>query len=71
MGQKIEARWIPSAVNRFADFLSSMWDLVYVRATTEILESIRTEYIVYSVVFKELPLGEAMVARRNYLSTKL
>jgi hypothetical protein len=40
LGVKLEARWIPSAVNRYADALSRQWDPGDVCATEALVESL-------------------------------
>ena len=67
----IEARWLPSAVNRFADALSRTWDPGDVQATGNLLASIQDEHRLDSVVFASRPLGETAVARRKYLATQM
>lgn len=71
LGVRLEARWIRSAVNRFADTLSRKWNPGDVRATTKFVRSIQAEYVLDHVVFQDRPLGEGMVARRKYLSTHM
>lgn len=39
--------------------------------TAELGESIREEYSLDSIVFQHRPLGESMVARRNFLTTQM
>ena len=71
LGVHIEARWLPSAVNRFADALSQTWDPGDVRATEQLLMSIQEEHQLDSVVFASRPLGETPVVRRKYLATQM
>lgn len=71
MGVRIEARWLPSAVNKFADALSRTWDPGDARATSKIVESVQKEYGLDGVAFRDRPLGETMVARRKYLSVQM
>lgn len=63
-GVKIEARWIPSAVNKFADSLSRTSDPGDARATDQLLRSIQTEYGLNQVAFLDKSLGETMVAKQ-------
>jgi hypothetical protein len=68
---QIEARWLPSAVNRFADSLSRQWDPGDVRATETLLCSLCDAYSPDAVVFPYRPIGEHPVARRKYLTTQM
>lgn len=71
LGVSIEARWLPSAVNRYADALSRVWDPGDARATDRLLRSIREGYRLDHVVFLERPVGETLVARKTYLCTQM
>ena len=71
LGVSIEARWLPSAVNRFADALSQTWDPGDVQTTRKLLASIQDEHRLESVVFASQPLGETPVARCKYLATQM
>jgi hypothetical protein len=68
---QIEARWLPSAVNRFADSLSRQWDPGDVRATETLLRSLCDAYEPDAVVFPYRPIGEHPTARRKYLTTQM
>lgn len=71
LGVAIDARWLPSGVNRYADALSCTWDRENSRATGSLLASMQREYRVDHVVFSRRPLGETFVARKKYLSTQM
>lgn len=71
LGVRIEARWIPSAANRFADSLSRTWDPGDARATEALLTSISHEYRLDRIVFAQRPQGEYIVARKKYLKTQM
>ena len=71
LGASIEARWLPSAVNRYADALSKTWDLEDMRATECLFSSIQEEYRLEYVVFAKRPLEETFVARSKYLTTQV
>lgn len=71
LGVTIEARWIPSAVNRYADALSRTWDPGDARATTTLLQSNRKEHHLDHVVFRDRPLGDNAVAPAKYLATQM
>lgn len=71
LGVRVDARWLPSAVNRFADALSRTWDPGDARATAELVQSVASEYRLDHVAFRERPLGETMVARHKYLVTQM
>lgn len=43
----------------------------YVRATTELVDSIKDEYGLDAVVFGERTMGETTVPRQKYLATQL
>jgi hypothetical protein len=51
LGLRIEARWLPSAVNRYADSLSLQWDPGDVQVTEELVRSLPASYDPYAVVF--------------------
>jgi hypothetical protein len=67
LGVKLETRWIPSAVNRYADALLRQWDPGDVCATEALVESLCSAYERDAVVFPYLPVGEHPIARRKYL----
>jgi hypothetical protein len=71
LGVKMEARWIPSAVNRYADALSRQWDPGDFCATESLVESLCTGYEPDAVVFPYRPVGEHPIARRNYLEAQM
>jgi hypothetical protein len=71
LGVRIEARWLPSAVNRFADALSRQWDPGDVRATETLVRSLYDAYAPEAVVFPCRPTGEHLVARRKYLTSQM
>jgi hypothetical protein len=71
LGVKLEARWIPSAVNRYADALSRQWDPGDVCATEALVESLCSAYELDAVVFPYRPVGEHPIARRKYLETQM
>lgn len=66
----IEAPWIPSAVNRFADALSRTWAPRDARAIELLVESVRQEYGLGPVGFRDRSLGEKTIVRTNYLTTQ-
>lgn len=66
-GIRIEARWIPSAVNLFTNHLSRTWNSTDVRATSEVISSLLQQHNMDEVVFRQLPLSEPVQARRRYL----
>lgn len=70
-GVTIESRWLPSAVNRYADALSRTWDPGDARATGSFLGSIWREYHLDHVVFHLRPMGETFLARQKYLTTQM
>ena len=71
LGVRLEARWIPSTVNRFADALSRTWDTGDARTTDALLRSIMTGYRLDHVVFWERPTGETLVARKTFVLTQM
>lgn len=71
LGVTIEARWLPSAVNKFADALSRTWDPGDAQATAALVQSVSAEYRLSEVVFRERPLGESYIARSKYLATQM
>jgi hypothetical protein len=44
LGVRMEAWWLPSAVNRYADSLSRQWDPGDVRVTEELVQSLSNAY---------------------------
>jgi hypothetical protein len=66
---RIEARWLPSAVIRFADSLSRQWDLGDVRGTETFLSSLCDAYGQEAVVSPYRQIGEHLVARWKYIAT--
>jgi hypothetical protein len=68
---KVEARWIPSAVNRYADALARQWDPGDVCATEALVESLCSAYEPDAVIFPYRPVGEHPVARRKYLEVQM
>jgi hypothetical protein len=71
LGVRMEARWLPSAVNRYADSLSRHWDPGDVSITEELVRSLCAAYAPDAVVFRHRPVGEHPVARRKYLQTQM
>jgi hypothetical protein len=71
LAMKVEARWIPSAVNRYADALSRQWDPGDVCATEALVESLCSAYEPDAVVFSYHPVGEHPIARRKYLEVQM
>ena len=71
LGVRLEARWLPSAVNRFADALSRQWDPGDVSATAELVNSLCASYEPDAVVFPYRPVGEHPIARRKYLAAQM
>jgi hypothetical protein len=71
LGVRIEARWLPSAVNRFADALSRQWDPGDVRATETLVRSLCDAYAPEALVFPHMPVGDHPVARRKYLTAQM
>jgi hypothetical protein len=71
LGVKIETRWIPSAVNRYADSLSRPWDPGDVSVTKELVRLLSNAYEVDAFVFPHRPVGDHPIARRKYLQTQM
>ena len=70
LGVRIEAQWIPSAVNRFADALSRQWDPGDVQATGALVEEFATAYAM-APVFPYPPVGDHPIARAKQLGIQL
>lgn len=66
-GVRLNARWIPSAVNKFADSMSRTWDLGEMRATGLLSRSVLEEYCLYLMEFQNRTLGETFVARCKHI----
>lgn len=71
LGVKIEARWLPSGVNSFANALSHTWVSAGARATDTLVSSICRQYAMSHVVFHDRPFGETLVSRTRYLATRM
>lgn len=71
LGVRIDARWIPSAVNRHADALSRTWDPEDVRARAGSVATSQEEHVLDDVAFGSRPLGETEAARRMYFGTQM
>jgi hypothetical protein len=70
-GVRMEARWLPSAVNRYADSLSRQWDSGDVRVTEKLVQSLSNSYALGAVVFPHRLVGEHPIARRKYMETQM
>lgn len=70
LGVKVDARWLPSAVNRFADALSRTWNPLDVRATATLVQSARDAYGM-DAVFPFPPIGEHPIARAKHLRDQM
>lgn len=71
MGVELEARWLPTAVNKFADRLSRTWDPADVAVTEELIASMVEEHRVDEVAFRSRPLNEPFQARKKYLQDEM
>lgn len=71
LGVDIEARWIPSAVNRFADSLPRTWAPGDVQASRQLVTSIRHRYQLSLDVFARFPMGETVPKRARQIRTEL
>jgi hypothetical protein len=71
LGVKMEAQWIPSASNRFAEALSRQWDPGDVCSTKTLVESLFSAKEPNAVVFPYRPVGEHPTAQRKYLETQM
>jgi hypothetical protein len=71
LGVKVQARWIPSAVNRYADALSRLWDVGDVCAMEALVESLCSAHEPDAVVFPYRPAEEHPIARRKYQEVQM
>lgn len=71
LGISIEARWIPSAVNRFADSISRTWDPGDLWVSRRIVKSIQEQHGLSKVLFARLPLNETYPSRMKHFSSQL
>lgn len=71
LGVRIDAWWIPSAVNCYTDAFSWTWDPGDVRATAVLVASIQEENGLDEVEFATRPTGENAVARRKYQGSEM
>ena len=67
----LDARWLPSAVNKFADSLSRTWDPGDVRVTEQVVHNLTNQYRLDHVAFRHRPLNEPMPVRWEYVSREL
>lgn len=67
---RIEARWLPIAVNRFADALSRTWNPLDTEATASLLRSARDSYGL-TPLCPLPPIGDHPIARRKQLVIQL
>lgn len=67
MGVRLEALWIPSAVNRFADALSRTWDPEDMMATEAMMKSIKEQDGLDEMPFGARPLGKSLAARQKFI----
>jgi hypothetical protein len=70
-GVRMEARRLPSAINRYADSLSRKWGPGDFRVTGELEQSLSNAYALGVVVFPHSPVGQHPIARRKYLQTQM
>lgn len=68
---RLDARWLPSAVNRFADSLSRTWSPSDVRASSRVLQAIQDQYAFDQPAFCARPLNEPLPARLKQIATQL
>lgn len=62
---RIEEQWLPYAVNRYADALSSTWDTGDLRTTEEAMDSVQMQYTLDHVACARQPLGEMLMASQK------
>ncbi|PXF49274.1 hypothetical protein BWQ96_00848 [Gracilariopsis chorda] len=68
---RLDARWIPSAVNRYADALSRTWDPGDVPVSQQLLASIQEHYHLDSPAIYHRPLNETRPARLKQIRDQL
>lgn len=66
-----EARWLPSAVNRFADALSRTWRPGDIRVSRRLLRSICRQYDFDLPAFQLRPMNEPLPARLKVVQEQL
>jgi hypothetical protein len=71
LGVRVEARWLPSAVNRYVDSLSRQWDPGDVFVTEELVRSLSSVHASDAVSFSYRPVGIQPVERRKFLATQM
>lgn len=71
VGVQLDARWLPSAVNRFEDSLSWMWTPIDVRASDQLLQSIKEQYTLDRPAFCARPLNEPLPARVKQIGEQI
>jgi hypothetical protein len=71
LGVKMEAGWISSAENRYADAFSRQWDPGDVCDIEALVESLCTVCEPDAVVFTYRPVGEHPISRHKYLESQM
>lgn len=67
----LDAKWLPSAVNRFADAPSQTWDPGDVRVSQHLLSTIAEQYRFDAPAFSAQPLGEPRIAQFKVLRAEM
>ena len=68
---RLDARWLPSAVNRYADALSRTWNPSDLQASAKLLEAIKEQYAFGPPAFCARPLNEPLPARLKQTGTHM
>lgn len=71
LGVRLEAKWIPSAVNRFADALSRTWDPGDIHASRHLTDSIARQFHLDPQSFMVQPLNETRPSRLKQIQDQL
>lgn len=68
---RLDARWLPSAVNRYADSLSRKWNPADVNVSEQLLAAIQQQYNFDRPAFCARPLNEPRPARLKQIGSQM
>lgn len=71
LGVRLDARWLPSAVNRFADSLSRTWDPGDIQVSPRLSREIQVQYRLDPSAFFQRPLNEPRPARLKQIKAQM
>lgn len=68
---RLDARWLPSAVNRYADAVSRKWNTADVNVSKRLLVTIQQQYNFDRLAFYARPLNEPLPARLKRIGLQM